>query len=302
MKKLLKSCALLGLQVLLALFAFPSANLSAKVLHSERSLYQNVLVIERFGEICLQFTVREDVRNQSCINPDRPKEMIFSYTRMMMAALLLREDPTSILVVGLGGGTLPMALQELFPSASIDAVEIDPAVIRVAEKFFGFDAGSNTRVHAMDARVFGRRAARGKKQYDLILLDAYNGEYIPEHLMTAEYLTETKALLAPGGVLAANTFAISALYDHESTTYTHVFGNFLNFRLRESANRVILTTRGPMPDIIFRRSRAATLDGRLTEFGVKLEDYVDGLDGRVDWDPSARILTDQYAPANLLNH
>ena len=48
------------------------------------------------------------------------------------------------------------------------------------------------------------------------MLDAFDHEYIPEHLLTQEFLKEVKSLLAPGGVLAANTFSSSRLYDHES--------------------------------------------------------------------------------------
>lgn len=282
------------------LLALPSIA-PAKTLHNQRSLYQNVLVIERMGEICLQFSVRVDVRNQSCMRIDRPKEMVFSYTKMMMASLLLLDDPTSILVVGLGGGTLPMALQDLFPQASIDAVEIDPAVVDVAEKFFHFEPGPNMTVFTQDARVFGRRAAKQGKTYDLIMLDAYNGEYIPEHLMTAEYLQETRALLKPGGIVAANTFAISRLYDSESATYLRVFGTFLNFRLPESANRVILASNRPFRPADFRTARARSLDPRLRAYAVGLSDYVARLDGRQDWNDGAVVLTDQYSPANQLN-
>ena len=274
----------------------------AQVLHSEKSLYQNVLVVERQREICLQFTVKRDLRNQTCMNLDDPDRMLFSYTRMMMAALLLREDPESILVVGLGGGTLPMALQQLFPEAHLDVVEIDAAVVRVAEKYFHFKASANTTVHTMDARVFGRRMNKKGQRYDLILLDAYNGEYIPEHLMTAEYLSETRALLTETGVLAANTFAISKLYDHESTTYEKVFGPFLNFRLPESANRVVLAMQVPFPPKEFFEARASSLALRMRRYGVDIESYLPRLDGRKDWDPKARVLTDQYSPANLLNH
>ncbi len=273
----------------------------ARILHSEKSLYQNVLVVERQREVCLQFTVRRDLRNQTCMNVDRPDEMLFSYTRMMMAALLLREDPASILVVGLGGGTLPMALQQLFPAARMDIVEIDAAVVRVAKKYFRFTAAANTTVYTQDARVFGRRMNKQGQRYDLILLDAYNGEYIPEHLMTAEYLSETRSLLTETGVLAANTFAISTLYDHESTTYKHVFGRFLNFRHPDSANRVVLATQATFPGKEQLIARAAHLGPRLRRYGVDIKSYLPLLDGRPDWNPEARVLTDQYSPANLLN-
>lgn len=284
----------------LLLLAFPPLA-TTKTLHSERSLYQNVLVIERMGEICLQFTVRVDVRNQTCMKVNQPREMVFTYTKMMMASLLLIDDPTSVLVIGLGGGTLPMAIQELFPGATIDAVEIDPAVVRVAERFFHFKPGPNMSVFTQDARVFGKRAARQNKRYDLILLDAYNGEYIPEHLMTAEYLQETLALLTPGGIIAANTFAISRLYDHESATYEHVFGTFLNFRQPDSANRVVFASNQPFRTEEFQRHRATLLDPRLRPYAVQLARYAGRLDGREDWTRGAEVLTDQFSPANQLN-
>ena len=45
---------------------------------------------------------------------------------MMLGALLLNPDPHSILIIGLGGGTLPRTLEKLLPQADIDVVEIDP--------------------------------------------------------------------------------------------------------------------------------------------------------------------------------
>ena len=60
-----------------------------------------------------------------------------------------------------------------------------------------------------------RAAARGLS-WDYIMLDAFTGDYIPEHLMTREFLEEVSAALTEDGVLVANTFASSALYDAET--------------------------------------------------------------------------------------
>ena len=77
------------------------------------------------------------------------------------------------------------------------------------------------------------------------MLDAFDHEYIPEHMLTREFLLEIKSLLAPKGVLAANTFATSRLYDFESATYFSVFGQF--YRLKRG-NRVILLRQGGLPE------------------------------------------------------
>jgi spermidine synthase len=253
--------------------------------------------------LCLQFNVRSDQRNQSCIDQRRPRAMVFSYTRMSMASLLFTERPQNILVIGLGGGTLPTAFNELYPKAHIDAVEIDPAVVTVAEKFFGFADSERLVVHTQDARVWTKRAALKPRRYDLIILDAFNGEYIPEHLMTREYLEETRALLAPGGTLVANTFSISHLYDHESVTYQQVFGDFINFRIPESSNRVVIVPGAEVDDAALKERAEALLD-RLQPYSVPIRRYARILirtrNSGPDWRTDARPLTDQYAPANLL--
>jgi spermidine synthase len=156
------------------------------------------------------------------------------------------------------------------------------------------------KVVLQDARVFTKRANLRDERYDLIMLDAFNGDYIPEHLMTAEYLEETQALLAPGGVVASNTFAISRLYDHESATYRQVFGEFFNLRSRSSSNRIILAKREPLPDPKSLSATARSFNAALRPYQVNLNQYVNQLSTKIDWDQEARILTDQYAPANLL--
>ena len=277
--------------------------LSAKILHEERSLYSTIVVTQTGNTRCLQFDVRSEQRSQSCIDVRRPKQMVFSYTRMSITSVLFAEAPKNILVIGLGGGTLPTAFHALLPQARIDVVEIDPAVISVAKSFFNFQPTSNLIVHAQDARVWTKRALLGPTRYDIIVLDAFNGEYIPEHLMTQEYLTETKSLLTPTGVLLANTFTGSNLYHNESTTYAKVFGPFINFRIPESANRMIVAPNIKPTDRQLK-ARAAVWSDRLQPYGVPIVRFARLLTKqrreKPDWRQNARVLTDQYAPANLL--
>ena len=288
---------------LLASSVLPTTAFAQKVLHEERSLYSQIIVREHGKQRCLLFSVRRNQRNQTCIDLRRPKQMQFAYTRMAMSSLLFTPDPQSILVIGLGGGTLPMAFAELFPGAHIDAVEIDPAVVRVAKDYFGFQASDQVVVHTQDARVWTKRALRQSRRYDIVILDAFNGEYIPEHLMTREYLQETQSLLTPNGTLMANTFAISDLYHNESATYADVFGKFINFRVPESSNRMIVAP-SHQPSRAELRLRAEAMAEILAPYKVPIERYAKILaasaNKKPDWREGARVLTDQYAPANLL--
>jgi len=130
------------------------------------------------------------------------------------------------------------------------------------------------------------------------MLDAYEHQYIPEHMLTREFLTEVRSLLQPAGIVAANTFSSSRLYQNESVTYSSVFGEFYNLR---SGNRVILATNGPLPSIdeVTRNSRRFT--AAFEPYGFSAPSVLLMFSTRPDWDPSARVLTDQYSPSNLLN-
>jgi spermidine synthase len=288
------------------LFALPlllaaEGALAEKLVHSERSLYREVLVYEQDGERCMCFTRQCRIGRQSCIKLARPREFALSYTHMALGGLLFAGSaaPQRVLVIGLGGGTIPRALREILPGAEIDTVEIDPAVTRVARRFFGFKDDPKMQVFEMDGRVFVKRAIREGRRYDAVLLDAFDHEYIPEHLLTREFLTEAKALLAPGGVLVGNTFSSSRLYDHESTTYAAVFGTFFNMK---TANRVIVARPAGLPSQEQLRAQAQQYELALRGFGVDAMQVLTMFSTETDWNKDARVLTDQYSPANLLNH
>jgi spermidine synthase len=288
---------LLPLALLLAACNAPAQQ---KLVHEERSQYREVLVYEGDGERCMCFTRQCRIGRQSCINLSAPKHFALNYTRMALGGLLFTnpQPPQRVLIVGLGGGTIPTALREVLPNAQIDVAEIDPAVTRVARQYFGFRNDPKLTVFEMDGRVYVKRAIREGKKYDAVLLDAFDQEYIPEHLLTQEFLTEAKTLLAPGGVLVGNTFSSSRLYDHESTTYASVFGTFFNLK---TANRVIVARPDGLPSAAQLRERAEQYETALREFGVDIYAVLGLFNTRVDWDTKARVLTDQYSPANLLN-
>lgn len=292
-----------GLSFLVALIVAAGSTLNnawAEDIHKEKSLYRNIVVKEVSGRRCLVFTVKRGDRNQTCMDLKDPKKLVFPYVRMTLGGLLINPEPESVLVIGLGGGSIPMALNEMYPRATIDAVEIDEAVVRVAKQYFNFAENDKLKVHVVDARVFTKRAGLQGKKYDLIILDAFTGDYIPEHLMTKEYLEETRALLADPGVLVANTFSTSDLYDHESVTYSEVFGAFFNFKMPNTGNRVIIASSQPLASDFVLRSRAKRLSAKLRSYGVDVEVFPQFMRRGIDWDTEKRSLTDQYSPANLL--
>lgn len=284
--------------MLLLLAAGMAAAEDMKLLHSERSLYREVLVYEAGSVRCICFTRYCRIGRQTCQDTKRPDRIVMNYPQMMLGALFVKPEPQSVLIIGLGGGTIPRALQELIPQARIDVVEIDPAVVKVARRYFDLGDSSTLHVIEADGRVQVKRALREQQHYDLIMLDAFDHEYIPEHLLTREFLLEVKSLLAPGGVLAANTFSSSRLYDHESTTYASVFPQFFNLK---RDNRVIIAANGPLPDEAQLRANGMRFAKAFDSLGFSPRSVLSLFSRQPDWQRDARILTDQYSPANLLN-
>jgi spermidine synthase len=103
-----------------------------------------------------------------------------------------------MLLVGLGGG----AAAEVYARRgwSVDAVELDSAVVRLAGQFFRFRP-FHAHVTLGDGRDFIRRS---HERYDVVFMDAFGGASIPFHLVTREAFAEAKRRLVPGGILAMN--------------------------------------------------------------------------------------------------
>ena len=276
----------------------------SNVVHEERSLYRNIIVDETHDLRCLKFNTKSSQTSQSCMYKNNPDKLVFNYTKLTFASLLVTDNPKNVLIIGLGGGTLSNVIHALYPAAKIHNVEIDPAVLKVARNYFNFIENDAVTSSVQDGRIFIKRAAIKKQKYDWIMLDAFNGDYIPEHLLTKEFFEEVKSVLAEGGVIAANTFSSSKLYEHESATYHAVFGDFINVSRANRSNRIILAGVNSMPTEAQINQRIKALNPRLKKYDVDLKaisTYMQSTKNKQDWPANTKVLTDQYSPANLLN-
>jgi spermidine synthase len=147
-----------------------------------------------------------------------PVKSDFRYTEYFHLAWIFKRDIRSVLFLGLGGGSTPKRFHADYASADIDVVEIDPAVLEVAERYFHFQQGPRLRVIIDDARQY---LTRTEKRYDLIVHDAYFSEAVPFHLITREFFHMAFKCLTPTGVFAFNL--ISDVVGPDNTLFRAVY-------------------------------------------------------------------------------
>lgn len=214
-----------------------SAHAQQTVLYEKASLYSNIIVTEDpDGVRVLRF--ERGGAQQSRIRPGDPDYIGLAYARVAFAGLALTPEPKRILVVGLGGGTLPMFLHKYYPSAVIDAVDIDPDVVDVARKFFGFKDDDYMRAHVADGRGFIEQT---KEPYDIIFLDAFGASSVPPHMTTQEFLRAVRKAVKPTGVVVGNIWAshLNRIYDSMVRTYQEVFDELYILEVRGTGNMML---------------------------------------------------------------
>jgi hypothetical protein len=118
--------------------------------------------------------------------------------------LLWQPQPRRIYAIGLGGGRVPLVLHHYLPGAAIECSEIDPVVLRLAERYFGLRPDERLHVAIEDGREW--LAGRDRRQpYDIIFVDAFlDRGYAPYRLATVEFCELAQAHLSERGVLIIN--------------------------------------------------------------------------------------------------
>jgi spermidine synthase len=217
----------------------PSATQAqTKTLYEKQSLFNTILVTEDERGLRALLFDRGGVR-QSVVKVGDPDHLELAYAKVVPVGLALVEAPKRILVVGLGGGTVPGFLHKHYPRTRIDVVDIDPVVVDVAKRFFGFREDENLRAYVDDGRKFIERC---RDPYDIIFLDAFGADSIPYDLATREFLLAVRKALTPKGVVVGNVWSnySNPLYESMIRTYENVFDRLYVVDVQGAGNRILL--------------------------------------------------------------
>jgi predicted membrane-bound spermidine synthase len=219
--------------------------------------YNDVFITKRGHQLVMSFQLKGWDYTESVSNLLDPDDLPLRYAQVMTIATIYPETARKILMLGLGGGSISTYLGRFMPEAAITTVEIDPGVITAAKTYFGLRETERMRYRAGDGRVF---LSRNDELYDLILLDAYRGGYVPFHLLTREFYTLVKQRLTPGGAAAFNVHDGSKLYASTVKTLGEVFAAL---DLYPSGVGEVIAVAGASPlDPRTLERRAATLQER----------------------------------------
>ena len=141
---------------------------------------------------------------QSCMSLSDPDELVLDYTRTMMGCLLLNPAPRTVLMIGLGGGSMLKYLYRHLPDADLTVVEINQGVIDMRHDFHIPNDDARLRILCADGAAF---MAKPPHAFDLILVDGFTGAGMPEALCSRSFYQRCRDALSDQGVLVANVQA-----------------------------------------------------------------------------------------------
>jgi spermidine synthase len=263
---LLVGVALLAAALALVLWWTSPSRRIGQLEHEEVSAFSHIRV-RRNGDVRALTFVRDNGQEavQSRVNVTEPQTLVSPYARSMFGSYLYQPQPRRVLIVGLGGGAMVRFLMHHEPQVQVDAVEIDPVVVRLADQYFGVRSSGNVRVHTTDAVKF---IASTADRYDVILMDAFlrpsndtDATGVPSHLKTQEFLDRLKQALAPGGVVAFNVNEHERMAE-DIAAVKAVFGAVAIYNCPPAENKVVIATEGAMPADDELRARIKALDAR----------------------------------------
>jgi spermidine synthase len=141
----------------------------------------------------------------SHVNLADPTVLDFEYMQWM-AALVRDRWPVSsrLRVLHLGAGACSMAryLAASYPQARQVAVDIDEALARLVREWFDLPRAPLLRLRVGDAREVTTSLTDSTR--DLIIRDVFSAAVTPTELTTAEFTTQVRRVLAPGGIYVVN--------------------------------------------------------------------------------------------------
>ena len=249
-----------------------------------------------------------------------PDALVYSYTQILAEAAQYQAQGRPdfrALFLGGGGYSVPIHLERKYPQASIEVVEIDPAVTAIAQAELGLNPATRIVTYNEDARMAVQELPAG--QYDLIVSDVFNDMAVPYHLTTREFNAHLQRLLNPEGIYLVNLIIkvskgrfLRSFVRTLHTLYPYVYvlseaGNYqaaalVGGRALPVADRttvIVAAARQPIDFSRFRSYRTGSGDPTASVVASSASG-ASGNEGQPLAAGPSMLLTDDYAPVDTM--
>jgi spermidine synthase len=182
---------------------------------------------------------------QGAMRLRNPNALELTYTREMMAGLLLKPDhwPRNALLIGLGAASLTRFLYHHCPQTRLHVVEIEPRVVAAARQFFHLpEDDRRLKITIADG---ARHIFEPGPRYDCILVDGYDRNARAGALDTEPFYLAVRSRLSDHGLMAVNLFGRSRGYKASLERILRAFDDrALAFPSCDSGNVIALASSG----------------------------------------------------------
>jgi glutaminyl-peptide cyclotransferase len=285
------------------IMAIPTASSSQRLLYEHDGVYEKLTIYdgEYRGRPTRFFQQDRSSSGAMFLSGDK-NDLVYDYTKYYSLYKLFQPDVKQALVIGGGVYSIPKALLNDLPEATVDVSEIEPSLVDLAKQYFELPDSPRLNNYVVDGR---RLLKQSDKNYDYIYSDVYYSLYsIPSHFTTTEFFQTAKDRLNEGGIFIANVIGDLARTSNsfslaEIKTFQQIFPNsyffgvdtpggdndqniiFVGFKSSEiidmSSTRVTSSN-----DEIIRNLASKQIDPKRFELSDQL------------------VITDDYAPVDLM--
>ncbi len=169
-----------------------------ELIFSNQSGDKRIEVLEHDGLRVLRF---DGVATQTAMSIEASYKLLLPYTRTMMSCLLFQPPPSTVLLLGLGGGAIVRYFRRFLPETRIRAVDNDATVVDVCRKYFPLTDSENVIVEVEDAFQFVQSSP---SRYDILFVDLYDHTGMSSLILKPQFYHYCERVLSEHGILVVN--------------------------------------------------------------------------------------------------
>ena len=183
--------------------------------------YARYQIVDVPGDQKVRYLITDPDTAQSGQYVDKPDELVFQYLKAFRSTLDDKEIDR-LTVIGGGIFTFPRAVANEFPDAEVVAVEIDPRLEEIAERYFGHVRPDNLDIVVEDGRAYLNQLPGDGPKNNVLFVDAFSSRTPPYQLMTTQAVEKMKRSITQNGIVAVNLIAAVEQNDYlDAVTATY---------------------------------------------------------------------------------